>query len=92
MPEVPTMQEAGVANFNVVNWFGLWLPAGAPPDLVNRLYGEMTKALAQPDVRQQFDTLGLEAVGMAPPEFARFVAKESDSTLAVARRIGAARK
>jgi len=92
MPDVPTMQEAGVANFNVVNWFGLWLPAGAPPDLVNKLYGEMTKALAQPDVRQQFDTLGLEAVGMAPPEFAKFVAKESESTLAVARRIGAAKK
>ena len=58
MPDVPTMQEAGLKDFNVVNWFGLWLPAGAPPDLVNRLQGEMVKALADPEVQQQFDTLG----------------------------------
>jgi UDP-galactopyranose mutase len=34
MPDVPTMQEAGLKDFNIVNWFGLWLPAGAPPELV----------------------------------------------------------
>jgi tripartite-type tricarboxylate transporter receptor subunit TctC len=89
MPDVPTMQEAGIKDFNVVNWFGLWLPAGAAPDLVNRLYSEMAKALAQPDVQQQFDQLGLEAVAMKPADFAKFVAKESETTLAVARRIGA---
>jgi tripartite-type tricarboxylate transporter receptor subunit TctC len=50
------------------------------------------KALAQPDVKAQFDTLGLEAVGMRPAAFAKFVAKESEATLAVARRIGAAKK
>jgi tripartite-type tricarboxylate transporter receptor subunit TctC len=92
MPDVPTMQEAGVKDFNIVNWFGLWLPAGAPGELVNRLHAEMVKAMSDPDVRQQFDTLGLEAVGMKPDEFAKFVAKESDVTLAIARRIGAAKK
>jgi tripartite-type tricarboxylate transporter receptor subunit TctC len=92
MPDVPTMQEAGIKDFDVVNWFGLWLPAGASPELVNRLYGEMAKALAQPDVQQQFDQLGLESVAMKPAEFARFVAKESETTLAIARRIGAAKK
>ncbi len=92
MPDVPTMQEAGIKDFNVVNWFGLWLPAGAQPELVNRLYSEMAKALAQPDVQQQFDQLGLESVAMRPAEFARFVARESETTLAIARRIGAAKK
>jgi len=92
MPDVPTMQEAGLADFNVVNWFGLWLPAGAPPDLVNRLQGGVVKALADPEVIRQFDTLGLEGVGMKPDEFARFVARESETTLAIARKIGAAKK
>ena len=92
MPDVPTMQEAGVKDFNVVNWFGLWLPSGAPQDIVNRLHAETVKALAEPDIRQQFDTLGLEGVGMKPDEFAKFVARESASTLAIARRLGAAAK
>jgi tripartite-type tricarboxylate transporter receptor subunit TctC len=92
MPDIPTMQEAGLKDFNVVNWFGLWLPAGAPPELVNRLQGEMVKALAEPDVKQQFDVLGLEGVGMKPDEFAKFVARESDTTQAIARKIGAAKK
>jgi tripartite-type tricarboxylate transporter receptor subunit TctC len=92
MPEVPTMQEAGLKGFNVVNWFGLWLPAGAAPEIVNRLYAEMAKALTEPDIKQQFDTLGLEGVAMKPEDFAKFVARESATTLEVARRIGAARK
>jgi len=88
MPDVPTMQEAGLKDFNIVNWFGLWLPAGAAPELVNRLQGQMVKVLADPEVKQQFDTLGLEGVGSKPEDFAKFVARESATTQAIARRIG----
>ena len=38
MPDVPTMQEAGLEDFDIVNWFGLWLPAGAPKDVVTRIH------------------------------------------------------
>ncbi len=89
MPDVPTMQEAGLKDFDVINWFGLWLPAGAPPELVNRIQGEVVKALADPEIRQQFDAQGLEGVGSKPDDFARFVAKESQVTRDIARRIGA---
>jgi tripartite-type tricarboxylate transporter receptor subunit TctC len=89
MPDVPTMQEAGIKDFDVINWFGLWLPAGAPHDIVDRIQGEVEKALAEPDVRQQFETLGLEGVGSKPDDFARFVAKEAQVTRDIARRIGA---
>jgi tripartite-type tricarboxylate transporter receptor subunit TctC len=92
MPDVPTMQQAGLKDFSLINWFGLWLPAGAPPEIVARLHAEMAKALAEADIRQQFDTLGLEAVGSKPDEFARFVAKDAAFTLEVARRIQAAAK
>ena len=87
LPEVPTMQEAGFKDYNLINWFGLWLPAGAPPDIVSRIHLELAKALADPGVRQQFDAQGLEGVGMPPAEFAKFVAKESAFINDLAQRI-----
>ena len=92
MPDVPTMQEAGFKGYNLINWFGLWLPAGAPRDIVARIYAGTVKALADPDVRQQFDAQGLEAVGSKPEDFARFVAKESAFMNDLAHRIEAANK
>jgi tripartite-type tricarboxylate transporter receptor subunit TctC len=82
------MEESGFKGYNLINWFGLWLPAGAPPDIVARLHAETVKALADPEVRAQFDAQGLEGVGMPPEEFARFVAKESAFITDLARRIG----
>src|SRR2546430_3848248 len=77
LPDVPTMQEAGFRDYNLINWFGLWLPAGAAPELMARIHAETVKALAEPELRKQFDAQGLEAVGMPPAEFAQVVAKES---------------
>jgi tripartite-type tricarboxylate transporter receptor subunit TctC len=87
MPDVPTMQEAGFPGFNIVNWFGVWLPAGASPDLAARIHAVAAKALADPEVQRQFDAQGLEAVGMPPAEFARFVARESQQIVELARKI-----
>ena len=92
MPDVPTMQEAGFKGYNLINWFGLWLPAGAARDIVARIYSDTLKALADPDVRQQFDAQGLEAVGSRPEDFARFVAKESAFMTDLARRVESAGK
>jgi tripartite-type tricarboxylate transporter receptor subunit TctC len=87
LPDAPTMQEAGFKGFNLINWFGLWLPAGAAPELMTRIHAEVVKALADPELRQQFEAQGLEAVGMPPAEFARFVEKESAFIIDLARRI-----
>ena len=87
LPDVPTMQEQGFKDYNLINWFGLWLPAGAPPEIVARLHAETVKALADPDIRAQFDAQGLEGVGMPPAEFARFVAKESAFITDLAKKI-----
>jgi tripartite-type tricarboxylate transporter receptor subunit TctC len=87
MPDTPTLQELGLKDFNVVNWFGLWLPANAPAAIVSRLQAEIVKAVAQPDVIAQFDTLGLEGVGMPSAEFALFVAKEATAAREIARKV-----
>jgi tripartite-type tricarboxylate transporter receptor subunit TctC len=92
MPEVPTMDEQGLKGFDKVNWFGLWLPAGAPPEIVHRIHEAVVKALAESEVKQQFDQQGLEGVGMAPAQFARFVAEEQRSAQDIARRIAAGAK
>jgi tripartite-type tricarboxylate transporter receptor subunit TctC len=87
LPDVPTMQEAGFRDFDIVNWFGLWLPAGASPELVSRIHAATVKALADPEVGRQFDAQGLEAVGMPPAEFAKFVAGQSALITALAKKI-----
>ena len=92
LPDVPTMQEAGFKGYNLINWFGLWLPAEASRQLVARLQAETVKALADPDVVRQFDVLGLEAVGSKPDDFARFVAKESAFMVEFARKLETAGK
>jgi len=92
LPDVPTMQESGFKGYNLINWFGLWLPAGASRELVARLHSEVVKALADPEVLRQFDVQGLEAVGSKPDDFARFVAKESAFMTELARKLETAGK
>jgi tripartite-type tricarboxylate transporter receptor subunit TctC len=87
LPDVPTMQEAGFRDYNIINWFGLWLPAGAPAEISSQIHAEVVKALADADVKSQFDQQGLEGVGMPPGEFARFVARESAFINDLARKI-----
>jgi len=87
LPEIPTMQEQGLAGFDVVNWFGLWLPAGAPQALVNRIHGAVATAVEEPDVKAQFDTLGLEGVAMPPDRFAVFVTEQLRIAQDIGRRV-----
>ncbi|MES2711571.1 MAG: tripartite tricarboxylate transporter substrate-binding protein [Pseudomonadota bacterium] len=89
MPEVPTMAEAGLPGFEVVNWFGLWLPAGAPAAIVARIHAAVAAAVAEPDVRQQFEALGLEGVAMPPEPFAAFVASQAQLAQEIGRRVSA---
>ena len=91
MPDVPTMQEQGLAGFEVVNWFGLWLPAGAPAPMVARIHAAVAAAVADADVRQQFDALGLEGVAMPPDRFAAFVADQARVAQEIGRRVNAPR-
>ena len=88
MPDTPTMEEAGLPGFQVVNWFGLWLPAGARPDVVRKLHTTVRAAIADPEVERQFDDLGLEGVAMPPDEFAAFVADQARIAQEIARKVG----
>jgi tripartite-type tricarboxylate transporter receptor subunit TctC len=87
LPNVPTMQEAGIPNFDVVNWFGLWLPAGAPKPIVDKIYDAVQQAIKDPEVIKQFEAQGLYGVGMPPTDFAKFVAQEAQAATAIAKSL-----
>ena len=72
LPAVPTMTEAGVAGFDVSNWFGVFVPAGTPSPIISKLYTDMARALTAPDVKALLATQGAEAVGSSPEDFRRF--------------------
>lgn len=72
LPDVPTMQEAGVAGFDVSSWQALYFPAGTPAAIVAKLNAEVQKIVAQPDVKAKMETLGLEYSPNSPQQFADF--------------------
>jgi len=76
-PDLPTMAESGFPGFEAVPWFGLLAPSGTPREVVEKLHGEIVKALAIPEIRRKFDELGLEPVGNTPDEFLAIIRKET---------------
>jgi len=72
LPNVPTMIEAGVPGYEIVSWQALFAPAATPQPVIKRLYAEIAKILAEPEMRERLDKLGMEASGMPPARFAEF--------------------
>ena len=88
VPELPTMQEAGVAGNEAVQWNGFFAPARTPPAILDRLHREVAKAVAAPEVRQRIEAEGATPVGNAPSEFAAFFRVEAEKWADVAKRSG----
>ncbi len=76
MPDVPTMNEQGMKDFDDLTWFGFFAPAGTPPKIVNRMNAEVMKALMQPDVKEKLTSLGFDIRPNTAAEFAAFVRSE----------------
>jgi tripartite-type tricarboxylate transporter receptor subunit TctC len=77
-PNVPTMKEAGQGDFVIKGtWVGWFAPAGTPPAIVNKLAGEVSKALKDPQVKKTLVDGGFEPYGRSPAEFASFIRSES---------------
>ncbi|WP_046114209.1 tripartite tricarboxylate transporter substrate binding protein [Aquincola tertiaricarbonis] len=72
LPDVPTMQEAGIATFDVASWQALYAPAGTPPAIVSKLNAELARIVAQPETKARIDGLGLEYTPNTPEQFGAF--------------------
>jgi tripartite-type tricarboxylate transporter receptor subunit TctC len=89
LPNVPTTAEAGFPAFTFGTWIGLVAPAGTPPTIVNRLYAEITKAIAQPDVKEAFAKLAMVVAPSASPDaYAKFMASETERLAKVIKTAG----
>jgi tripartite-type tricarboxylate transporter receptor subunit TctC len=76
LPEVPTIDEAGVPGYQAANWWGIGAPAGTPPSVIAKLNTEINAVLDSPEVKRQFDADGAVIVRMSPAEFAKFFEAE----------------
>ena len=88
LPEVPTIAEAGVSGFDYPIWYGVWMPAGTPDGVVDKLAKDIARALATPDLRDWLVKHGGDPMSMTQPEFARFVVSESESAARIAKAAG----
>src|SRR5947209_2164914 len=77
-PEIPTIAESGVPGFDVFSWFGFFVPARTPQDIIAKINADSCDALAYPQVKTRFEELGAEPKGSTPAELAAFLQSEID--------------
>ena len=77
VPELPTMEEAGVPGYEMIGWNGIFVPKATPPEIVARLNAELVKVLRSTEVGEQLARLGAVPVGDTPEQFGAFVKAES---------------
>jgi tripartite-type tricarboxylate transporter receptor subunit TctC len=77
LPDVPTLDELGVKDFEVTAWQGLFVPKGTPADIVTKLTVEMNKAITTPEIKAKLEDFGLEIVPTDGPALASFIRQET---------------
>ena len=85
LPNVPTLDEAGVKGYEAATFTGLFAPAGTPANTLEKLHAALRKALASEAVRERFRGMGVEIIELAQPEFAAYVRADYEKWLKVAR-------
>ncbi|MBK6469617.1 MAG: tripartite tricarboxylate transporter substrate binding protein [Betaproteobacteria bacterium] len=88
LPNVPTFDEVGVKGMDFSNWFGVFAPAGTPPDIVARLNRELNTIVKDPEVVATLARSGAEVVGSTPAQFGKVIRDEHDAWKAVIQRAG----
>jgi tripartite-type tricarboxylate transporter receptor subunit TctC len=88
LPDVPTMEEAGIPDFDTSLWFGLWAPMGTPRPVIEKLAGAAQKAMHAPETVERLRKLGFDPLEGGPEEFAEYIRSEIARWTAVARTAG----
>jgi len=77
VPDLPTIAESGVPGFAVDQWYAVFGPAGMPKEIIAKLYAEIARTVANPEIRERLLTMGLDPVGMPPEEFTEYLKAET---------------
>jgi tripartite-type tricarboxylate transporter receptor subunit TctC len=88
LPDVPTLEQAGVPGIEETDWYGLVAPRGTPANVVARLNDEVVKLMKSPGVRESLTRRGFEPTGSTPQEFAALIETEQRRWPAVVRQAG----
>ena len=88
-PEIPTLAEQGFANSEASQWYAVWAIKGTPPEIVDKMYREIVKALDEPMVKGNWAAAAADAGGMPPAEFGKFVRSEIERWAKVTKASGA---
>ena len=88
LPDVPTISEAGLPGYVVVNWWGVAAPAGTPRPVIERLHREFGAVVASKETKQRFEAEGADPLQMTPEEFGRFIAQETAKWARVVKDAG----
>lgn len=89
LPDVPTMQEAGVPGYATSTWYGLWAPKNTPPAIVKKLSDAASQALKKPDIAAQYRKMGAEPVGSTPEQFQAYMRSEEKKWAEIVKLSGA---
>ena len=76
LPDLPTIEESGIAGYDLGTWFGVFVPAGTPDDVVKRLHGVYADALNSPQIQKRLAAMGSDAKPNTPQEFSAMVKEE----------------
>ena len=88
LPEVPTVAEAGLPDFEVTTWYGILAPAGTPRSIINRLNAELVKIMHAPELKEKLAATGTDPLTSTPDEFAAYIRKEIAKGGDVIRKAG----
>ncbi len=88
IPDVPTFAEQGLPGFEVVQWYGVFAPAGLPPPVLRKANETLVRALGTPEFREQFNAQGVELMQSAPAAFAGYVKGELARWTKVLKEMG----
>src|ERR687896_2755 len=88
LPEVPTVAEAGLRDFEVTTWYGVLAPAGTPRNVITRLNGELVKIMHSPELREKLAATGTDPLTSTPEEFAAYIQREIAKWGDVIRKAG----
>ncbi len=85
VPDIPTLAEQGLANYNLSLWFGMWARSGTPPAVVQKLNAQVNAVVQGKEAREQFGRIGIAPAPMKPEEFGKFVREQMATFRKIAR-------